>query len=79
MNPSNILSVGVAISLGLLILAKVLPNEKVYAFGFKIGSWLSTFGALRCGAAWDKIEDFMINSGGQFFKGLKDGLKSDEK
>lgn len=78
MDTSDILTVGVAISIGLLILAKVLPNEKVYAFGFKIGSWLSTFGALRCGAAWNKLEDFMINSGGQFFKGFKDGLNSDE-
>jgi hypothetical protein len=74
---TDIVTVGAISSVGLLMLAKLLPNEKVYAMGFKFGTILNSLAMLRLGDSWTKIESFLINSGGQFFTGVKDGLLSD--
>lgn len=75
---TNTAVLGLAASVILLVLAKLLPNEKVYSFGYKLGLALTVFGSAKVGRGWGKLEDFFINSGGQFFGGLKQGLNSDD-
>lgn len=76
---TNVVTLGAAVSLGLTLLAKFLPNEKVYSVGFSIGSWMNGFGTSKIGrSAWEKIENFLINSAGQFFGGMRDGLNEGE-
>ena len=76
---SSPIAIGAFISIALLVISKQLPNEKIQSFGFKLGSIITTFGGLKMGKAWEKIEDFLINSVGVFFEGIKAGLNSDEK
>lgn len=72
------ITIGAITSIILLIISKQLPNEKIAQFGFKIGTFLTTFGGLKMGKTWEKIEDFLINSVGVFMEGIKAGLNSDE-
>lgn len=75
---SGLVSIGAVLSFVLLIVGKMLPNEKVFGFGFKLGKTISSIGILKAGDNWEKFEDFLINSGGQFFSGIKNGLNSDD-
>ncbi len=71
---TDLIALGAIVSFVLTILAKLLPNDKVYAFGVKIGQALNSFGHARIGDTWEKVEDFFVNSLGQLFSGLKVGL-----
>lgn len=71
---TSIISIGAIVGLVLTVLAKVLPNEKVYDMGIKVGQFLNSFGHAKIGEQWESVEDFFINSLGQFFKGIKIGL-----
>jgi len=75
---ANSALMGLLVTFVLLVFAKFLPNEKVHSFGYKLGLAITVFGSARVGQGWGKLEDFFINSGGQFFSGLKQGLNSDD-
>lgn len=76
---SNIVLTGAGASFLLLILARLLPNDQVRAFGYKLGQAATAFGVHKLGKAfWEKIEDFLENSSTQFFEGLREGLDSDD-
>lgn len=66
------------ITLGLTVVAKYIPNNKLNQLGYKIGVYLTTFGTLRVGRVWEKIETFFIESIGQILSGIKSGLRSDD-
>lgn len=75
---TNILGAAAAATILLTLAAKFLPNEKVYMWGYELGRSLTTFGTDKAGYAWEKIEDFLTNSVGIFFNGVRDGLNSDD-
>jgi hypothetical protein len=76
---SDLIASSAIITIILAVIAKLLPNEKVYQIGFSIGSAATKFGAARFGHnTWNKVEDFLVNSFGVFFEGLGYGLNSDE-
>ena len=66
------------ITLALSVLAKYIQNSKLQDFGYKFGVSLTILGSARIGKAWEKLEDFCINSIGQLLIGFKNGLKSDD-
>ena len=71
----GIVGVGSVAGIVLMILSKFIPNNKLYAFGYKLGDSANTFGTARMGTVvWEKIEDFLINSVGVMLSGFKDGL-----
>ena len=75
----DVLSIGAGLSIVLTILARVLPNAKIYGFGWSIGTFLTTLGHTKLGnATADKVEEFLENSFVQFSAGFVDGLNSDE-
>lgn len=76
---SNILASGIGASIVLAVIARMIPNDKLYAFGFGLGQSLSRMAVLRFGMAWEKIEDFAVNSFGMILSGLKSGLNSDDQ
>lgn len=72
---SNIISLATIIGLVSTFIARIIPNEKIYSFGMKFGQFLNGFGSTKIGSvSWEKIEDFSINSIGEFLRGFKDGL-----
>ena len=75
----DIVTIGVASTVGLVILGRLLPNSKVYMGGFQLGVLLTTYGTSKIGAGWEKVETFFISSLGYFFDGFRDGLNSDEE
>lgn len=69
-------------SLGIIFVfaTRMLPNEKLYAWGLKTGQFLNSFGKSKMGSTtWEKLEDFLVNSIGEYLKGVKIGLDSDEE
>lgn len=69
------LSVGTVI----MVLARIIPNDKVRAAGVSSGLFISVLGMKRFGRrTWEKIEDFLENSVGVFLVGLKAGLDQDD-
>ena len=77
---TNILLSGTGASFALLFLARLLPNELVHAVSVKIGRIMTGFGRMQLGKAfWEKIEDFMENSIGVFWNGVREGLNSDDE
>lgn len=76
---TNIITAGAAVTLGLTILAKLLPNDKVYDLGFSVGEWLNGWGTARIGSkSWERVEDFLTNSTGMLLSGMRDGLNEGE-
>lgn len=60
------------------LIAKLIPNNKLYRWGFNFGKKVGAIGFLKMGENWEKIEDFLINSIGKLLEGTKDGLNSDD-
>ena len=72
---SDALTIGTTIGIVLAAVARVVPNAKVFTFGQKCGLLLSGFGRSRMGSvAWSRLEGFLVNSVGEYFRGLKVGL-----
>jgi hypothetical protein len=65
---------------GLVIqfLLKLIPNEKIWNFGFKIGETITTWGSGRFGSAYEKVEEYFQESFGVLFESISYGLDSDE-
>ncbi len=75
----NIVLSGAGAGLVLVVLARLLPNEKLERWGFAAGQAVTTLGAGRLGRAfWEKIESFLENSTGVFLAAMKRGLDSDD-
>ena len=76
----DVLTLGAVLGIVLSGLARVIPNEKLYAFGLKTGKFFNSFGTAKMGSAsWEKLEDFLVNSIGEYLRGIKVGLDADEK
>jgi hypothetical protein len=77
---TNLLTVGASLGLILSLLARFVPNDKLYGWGVKSGQFLNSFGSAKMGSsAWEKLEDFLVNSIGEYLKGVKIGLDEDEE
>lgn len=76
---TSLISGGVAITVLLTAIARLVPNNKLFEFGVKLGKNLNNFGSGKLGNSWEKIEDFLINSLGVLLNGIKNGLEFDEK
>ena len=75
----NLLLDGTIIAAILLILARLIPNDKLKSYGVKLGTGLSLYGRSKAGAkVWEKLEEFMENSLSVFLEGVKEGLDSDD-
>ncbi len=73
------LTLGLILSVVTSLIARFVPNEKLFAWGVKFGKLLNGFGTSKVGSiAWEKIEDFLINSVGEFLRGIKSGLDDSE-
>ena len=71
----EIIGIGSIVGLGLVALGKLIPNDKLYAWGHSLGSFIDVLGSGKLGVGpWEKIEDFIIDSASAFFGGIKDGL-----
>jgi hypothetical protein len=75
---TQIISIGGAISVGITILTRILPNDKVYMMGWGVGVALTKFGKGKTAGAWESIETFFTESLNYLFCGLKDGMNSDD-
>jgi phage-related tail protein len=68
------------VSFLLLIVARLVPNDKLKALGVSAGKAISAFGGKKMGPkVWEKVEDFLENSVKVFLEGVKEGLDSDDK
>lgn len=77
---TDIVTLASALGLFGAILARWIPNEKLHGWGLKSGQFLDNFGSARVGKTmWEKIEDFLVNSVGEYLRGVKDGLDSNEE
>ena len=71
----DVLTLGAVLGLVLAGLARLLPNEKLYAWGLKSGRFLNGLGSAKMGSAsWERLEDFLVNSIGEYLRGVKIGL-----
>ena len=71
----DVLTLGAVLGLILASLARILPNDKLYAWGLKSGQFLNSLGTAKMGSAsWEKLEDFLINSVGEYLRGMRIGL-----
>jgi hypothetical protein len=75
----NTLTLGTALGIVLTILVRVIPNEKIFSWGVATGKFLDGIGTIKMGSlAWNKIEHFLVNSIGEYLRGVKSGLGDDE-
>lgn len=75
----DVISIGAGVTVAITILARFLPNEKVYNFGYALGLALSKLGQSRLGKETTrKIELFLENSLRQITAGFCDGLDFDD-
>jgi len=78
-NINSIISLTTVIGLLLTIVARLVPNEKMFSLGLSMGKFLDGFGSTKIGSvAWEKIEYFLINSVGEFIRGFKSGLDDED-
>jgi hypothetical protein len=76
----NVLTLGTVIGLILTLIARFIPNEKLYAWGLMSGRFFNVLGTTKIGApAWERLEDFLVNSVGEYLRGMKDGLDESDK
>jgi hypothetical protein len=61
----------------LAMLAKILPDDKLYKWGLAIGVAASAFGNKRI-PSYERIERFLQDSLRAFFVGLEDGINGDD-
>ena len=76
---NNLVLTGAGAVAIVFIIARMLPNEKLEAIGYKLGHALSLWGRLKLGKNfWEKIEDFIENTASAFFRGFAKGLSADD-
>jgi hypothetical protein len=75
----NTLTLGTTIGIALTILVRIIPNEKIFSWGVATGKFLDGIGSIKMGSVvWDKVEHFLVNSVGEYLRGVKSGLGEDE-
>ncbi len=73
------LTIGVVLGVVLAGLARILPNDKLYVWGQKSGRFFNNLGTAKMGSSsWERVEDFLTNSIGEYLRGMKDGLNEGE-
>ena len=77
---TDTVTIGAILGIVLAGIARFVPNEKLFSWGEKAGRFLNSLGSARMGSTtWEKLEDFLVNSIGEYLKGLKFGLDADEE
>lgn len=72
--------IGGAIGLGIIVLGRIIDDEKLKVLGTKHGKFLTKYFGGKIGKkGWEKIESFIQKCGLAYFKGLYLGLDSDDK
>lgn len=72
---NSIVSLATVIGFAITLIARLIPNEKIFNLGLKLGQFLDGFGSTKLGSStWEKIEHFLVNSVGEFLRGFKSGL-----
>lgn len=69
---------GVAVPLIVMLINMLLPNEKVRAFGFRIGRAASKYFRQKLGDPYEKVENKIQGTLAAFIDGLNSGLDVDE-
>jgi len=76
----QVIAFATALGIFSALIAKYIPNDKLYAWGVQSGEFLNSLGTSKIGSsAWEKLEDFLVNSVGEYLRGMKDGLDANEK
>ncbi len=77
---NSILFSGAGISFLLLILSRMVPNDKLKSASIKAGRIISKTGSSRLGKKfWEGLENYIENSMSVIFSGLKEGWNEDDK
>ena len=75
----EVMGYGFIVTTILSILAKVISNDKLYAWGINLGCMITGYGSTHMPKTmYEKIEDYLQNSFGVFFGGVTDGLNMDD-
>lgn len=76
---ASIVLSGAGASFLMLFLTRLIPNDKLYLACVNIGKFLTGYGRSRMGRKfWEKLEDYIENSIGICWDGLRAGLNSDD-
>lgn len=75
--------VGVAttfgVGIGLFVLGRMIPNDKLESWGLNAGRSISKFGGKKLGTkSWEKVENFLQNSISVFWNAIVRGLNEDD-
>jgi len=71
---------GAGLSFILLILSRMIPNDRLKEISVKTGRIISKTGRLRLGKKfWEGLENYIENSLSIIFNGLKEGWNEDDK
>lgn len=77
---TNVLFSGAGISFFLLILSRLIPNDKLKTVSVKAGIIISKTGRSKLGKKfWERLENYIENSLTIVFGGLKEGWNEDDK
>ena len=68
----------IAVPLVLYLFGLLLPRERTFGFGYKLGRLLTKLGQRRIGRDWESIEDRIQATVSDFVDGVYQGLDSDE-
>ena len=67
------------IPLALYLIGLVLPRDRTYNLGYKVGRFLTLLGQRKLGAKkWERLEDRIQATVSDFIDGVYAGLGSDE-
>ena len=76
---TNIVFSGMGLSFFLLILSRMIPNDKLKKASVKFGRIISKTGKSRFGKKfWEGLENYIENSLSVIFTGLKEGWNEDD-
>ena len=76
---TNALTIGTSMGIILAAVARFVPNDKLFGWGVNARQFLNDFGSSKMGSGvWERIEDFLVNSIGEYLRGVKVGLDDDE-
>ena len=75
---SNLWATGGIVVAIIFIAHRVISDEKLNAWGFKLGSGISSLGRSKLGKGnWEKLETEFVSWTGAFLTGLAKGLSTD--
>lgn len=74
----DIISWAAIATIAIQFIMRILPNDKIWDFGFSIGKTVTTWGSTKFGVVYTKVEEYFQESFGIFFSGVSSGLNSDD-